>query len=59
MLATWNPQKLAFGFGVLTALAVAVAAGGLIGLRAVQDSFQSAIERGLQVERLASEMRPN
>jgi len=50
-------KKLAFGFGVLMALAVAVAAGGLIGLRTVHDSFQSAIERGLQVERLASEMK--
>ncbi|HWZ87565.1 MAG TPA: hypothetical protein VNW92_01910, partial [Polyangiaceae bacterium] len=49
--------KLTFGFGVQLALLAVVAAIGLIGLRAVQISFRSAIDGGLRIERLAGEMQ--
>jgi len=48
--------KLGFGFGLQLALVALVAAAGLVGLRSVQNSFQSAIEQGLETERLATEM---
>jgi PAS domain S-box-containing protein len=48
--------KLACGFGLLLALVAAVAAAGLLGLHAVQASFQSALDNGLRIERLAEDM---
>src|SRR5262245_58043959 len=48
--------KMALAFGVQIALVALVAAGGLFGLHAVQDSFESAIAQGLEVERLAREL---
>jgi PAS domain S-box-containing protein len=48
--------KLASGFGLLLALVAAVAAAGLLGLHSAQASFQSAIDRGLSIERLAEDM---
>ena len=49
--------KLIFGFGLQLTLVAGVAAAGLLGLRAVETSFRSAIEHGLLTERLAAEMR--
>jgi len=49
--------KLAFSFGLLVLLTLVVAFSGLVGLSRVQDSFQSAIEHGLELERLVAEMR--
>lgn len=48
--------KLIFGFSLQLALVGAVAAIGLFGLRAVERSFQSAIQEGLEVERLAGQI---
>jgi PAS domain S-box-containing protein len=49
--------KLIFGFGLQLALVGAVAAIGLLGLRNVEESFQSAIQEGLEVERAASQIQ--
>jgi PAS domain S-box-containing protein len=49
--------KLILGFGLQLTLVAGAAAAGLLGLRSVQGSFQSAIEHGLLTERLAGEMR--
>ena len=48
--------KLGLGFGLQLVLAALVAAAGLVGLRNVQNSFQSAIAQGLETDRLATEM---
>jgi PAS domain S-box-containing protein len=61
-LSSWLPKvkiqgKLTLGFAVQLALLAGVAAIGLIGLRAVQSSFRSAIDGGLRIERLAGEMQ--
>jgi PAS domain S-box-containing protein len=49
--------KLIFGFSLQLALVGAVAAIALIGLRDVQRSFQSAIQEGLEMERLADQIQ--
>ena len=49
--------KLVLGFGLELALVAGVAMAGLLGLRSVNRSFQTAIDHGLKVERLASTMR--
>ncbi|MEO7841132.1 MAG: GAF domain-containing protein, partial [Anaerolineales bacterium] len=49
--------KLGLGFGLQLALVALVAVAGLVGLRSVQNSYQSAIEQGLKTERLATEMK--
>ncbi|HVJ15556.1 MAG TPA: HAMP domain-containing protein, partial [Polyangiaceae bacterium] len=49
-------RKLIAGFGFLLLLVLAVAATGLLGLHSVQHFYQSAIEHGLEKERLAEEM---
>jgi PAS domain S-box-containing protein len=49
-------SKLIAGFGFLLLLVLAVAATGLLGLHSVQKFYQSAIEQGLEKERLAEEM---
>src|SRR5688572_19631788 len=48
--------KLIAGFGFLLVLVLAVAATGLLGLHSVQKFYQSAIEQGVERERLAEEM---
>ena len=48
--------RLGLGFGLQLVLAAVVAAAGLVGLRNVQNSFQSAIALGLETDRLATEM---
>jgi len=50
-------RKLALAFGLELALVAGVAAAGLLGLDSVRTSFRGAIERGLEVQRLASEMK--
>jgi signal transduction histidine kinase len=50
-------RKLALAFAFELALVVGVAAAGLIGLESVRGSFRSAIDRGLEVQRLAGEMK--
>jgi signal transduction histidine kinase len=50
-------RKLALAFGLELALVAGVAAAGLLGLDSVRTSFRSAIDRGLEVQRLASEMK--
>jgi two-component system cell cycle sensor histidine kinase/response regulator CckA len=49
--------KLIFGFGLELALVAGVAAAGLLGLHRVKGSFQSAIDHGLAVERLAGKIQ--
>jgi CHASE3 domain sensor protein len=49
--------KLILSFGLLLLLVAAVAAGGLLGVRAVRRSYESAIDHGLGVERRATEVR--
>jgi putative methionine-R-sulfoxide reductase with GAF domain len=49
--------KLGLGFGLQLVLVALVAASGLVGLRTVQNSFQSAIDHGLETDRLATEMK--
>jgi PAS domain S-box-containing protein len=49
-------KKLILGFGFQLALVASVAAAGVFGLRSVKSSFESAIEHGLLVERLAGNM---
>ena len=44
-------------FGLLLLLVAVVAAGGLLGVRAVRRSYEAAIDHGLTVERRASEVR--
>jgi PAS domain S-box-containing protein len=44
-------------FGLQLMLVAGVAVGGLVGLRNVRRSYQTAIEQGLKTERLAGEMR--
>ncbi len=48
--------KLVLSFGLLLLLVAIVAAGGLVGLRAVRRSYEAAMEHGLSVERRASEV---
>jgi signal transduction histidine kinase len=50
-------RKLALAFALELALVAGVAAAGLLGLDSVRTSFRYAIERGLEVQRLASEMK--
>jgi signal transduction histidine kinase len=50
-------RKLVLAFGLELALVAGVAAAGLVGLDSVRGAFRSAIERGLEVQRLASEMK--
>jgi PAS domain S-box-containing protein len=49
--------KLVLAFGLELALVAGVAAAGLLGLRSVMTSFQSAIDHGLEVERLAERIQ--
>jgi PAS domain S-box-containing protein len=49
--------KLVLSFGLLLLLVAVVAAGGLLGVRAVRRSYEAAIDHGLGVERRASEVR--
>ncbi|GEM_PF-4185962 len=49
--------KLTLGFGLQLALVAVVAAGGLFGLHHVQQGYGSALTHGLEVERLAGEIR--
>ncbi len=49
-------NKLIAGFGFLLVLVLAVAGVGLLGLRSVQNLYQSAIEHGLERQSLAEEM---
>jgi PAS domain S-box-containing protein len=48
--------KLIVGFGLQLALVGAAAAIGLVGLRVVERSFESAIREGLEVERVADQI---
>jgi signal transduction histidine kinase len=50
-------SKLAIAFGLELALVAAVAVAGLVGLDSVRGSFQTAIERGLEAQRLAGEIK--
>ena len=50
-------RKLVLAFALELALVAGVAAAGLVGLDSVRGSFRSAIDRGLEVQRLASEMK--
>jgi signal transduction histidine kinase/CHASE3 domain sensor protein len=50
-------RKLVLAFGLELALVAGVAAAGLVGLYSVRSSFRSAIDRGLEVQRLAGEMK--
>jgi signal transduction histidine kinase/CHASE3 domain sensor protein len=50
-------HKLALAFGVQLLLVVAVAVAAYLGLGRVRRSFESAIHRGLQAERLAGEIK--
>jgi signal transduction histidine kinase len=50
-------SKLALAFGLELALVAAVAAAGLAGLESVRSSFQTAIDRGLEAQRLAVEIK--
>src|SRR4051812_28070742 len=49
--------KLVCAFGLQLTLVAGVAVGGLLGLRNVRRSYQTAIEQGLKTERLAGEIR--
>ncbi len=49
--------KLTLGFGLQLALVAVVAAGGLFGLHHVQQGYHSALTHGLEVERLAGEIK--
>jgi len=50
-------RKLVLAFALELALVAGVAATGLVGLNSVRGSFRSAIDRGLEVQRLAGEMK--
>jgi signal transduction histidine kinase len=50
-------HKLGLAFGLQLLLVVAVAVTGYLGLGSVRSSFESAIHRGLQAERLAVEIK--
>ena len=50
-------HKLGLAFGLILLLVVAVAVAGYLGLGSVRSSFESAIHRGLQAERLAVEIK--
>jgi signal transduction histidine kinase len=50
-------RKLALAFGLELALVAGVAVAGLLGLVSVRGSFRSAIDHGLEVQRLADEMK--
>jgi PAS domain S-box-containing protein len=49
--------KLIFAFGLQLMLVAGVAVGGLIGLRSTRRYFESAIQDGMRIQRLAGEMR--
>jgi PAS domain S-box-containing protein len=49
--------KLVFAFGLQLMLVAGVAVGGLIGLRSTRRYFESAIQDGMRIQRLAGEMR--
>ena len=49
--------KLVLALGLQLMLVAGVAVGGLIGLRSTRRYFESAIQDGLRIERLAGEMR--
>ena len=50
-------SKLVLALGLQLVLMAGVAVGGLIGLRSTRRYFESAIQDGLRIERLAGEMR--
>jgi PAS domain S-box-containing protein len=49
--------KLVLAFGLQLTLVAGVAVGGLIGLRSTRRYFESAIQDGMRIQRLAGEMR--
>jgi PAS domain S-box-containing protein len=50
-------RRLVLGFAVQLALVAGAAAACIVGLQSVKGSFESAIEHGLRVERLAGAMK--